>query len=636
MKEVEKIKMGEKYDFSGWATKNNIVCGDNRVILKNAFKENDGDIVPLVWMHQHNSPDNVLGHALLENRDEGVYMYGTFNDTPIGQHAKSLVKNGDVKSLSIYANKLKQDGQKVVHGSIREVSLVLAGANPGAFIDYVISHGETSDEEAVIYTDEEIDIYHSENHENKEEIEHSEKDDEMTKTVGDVISTFNDEQVSAVERIVNLITGVQPEELSHAEEKTVQDVLDGMTEEQRNVVFALIGLAVEQAEASNKEVAQSAFEEDDEEFDNQGEEMKHNVFDIEEETNNDALMHDAMNTILADAKRYGSVKDSYLAHAEEYGIDNIEYLFPEDHVLDPTPQFIARRTEWVADVMNSVRHTPFSRIKSRFADITENEARAKGYIKGNLKKEEVFSLLKRSTAPTTVYKKQKMDRDDVIDITDFDVVAWLKTEMRGMLDEEIARAILIGDGRLASDDDHIDANCIRPIVSDSDLFVIRWGVANGSSADEKAKNFIKGCIKARKNYRGSGNPVLFTTEDMLTDMLLIEDSLGYSLYKTQSELETKLRVSKIVTVPVLEGFEVSGKDIHGIIVNLNDYTVGADKGGEVNMFDDFDIDFNQQKYLIETRCSGALTKPFSAIVLKEADTNGSLELTLAEAKAQLS
>ena len=560
-----------KYDFSGWATKNNLKCSDGRTILKDAFKENDGQKVPLVWNHQHNDPNNVLGHALLENRNDGVYAYCAFNDTEAGQQAKQLVEHGDVASLSIYANKLKQRGNDVVHGVIREVSLVLAGANPGAFIDVVMSHGEDSEGDGVISMMEDISLSNGEIDDNT--ISHAEENKEDKKVAED------------------------------SKDMTIQDVINTMTEDQKNAMYYLIGKAIE-GDGENDEGGDKN--------------MKHNVFDQTEDTQENTLSHDAMNTIISDAKRYGSLKESFLAHAQEYGIENIDYLFPEAETLNKTPEFIKRDTGWVSKVMNGVHHTPFSRIKSMFADITEDDARAKGYIKGNLKKEEVFSLLKRTTTPTTIYKKQKLDRDDVIDITDFDVVAWLKTEMRMMLDEEIARAILIGDGRLSSSDDKINEQNIRPIVSDADLYTIKTKItiANNATSDDKAKAFIRSVIKSRKNYKGSGEPTLYTTEDLVTDCLLLEDNTGRVIYDSLEKLKNVLRVKEIVTVPVMEGLkDADGNDVLAIVVNLADYNVGADKGGAINMFDDFDIDYNQQKYLIETRCSGALTKPYSAIAI---------------------
>ena len=570
----------ERFDFSGWATRNNLKCSDGRTIRKDAFKDNNGQKVPLVWNHQHNEPFNVLGHALLENREEGVYAYCAFNDTEAGQNAKRLVEHGDVSALSIYANQLKQHGGDVIHGSIREVSLVLAGANPGAFIDSIICHGEESEEEAIIYTGEDISLSHADNEEMKEE-----KPMEDTKKVE-----------------------------NKTDNKTVKDVFDTLTEEQKTVVYALIGQALESAGKTDDND-----EYDDEEDNN----MKHNVFDQDEMMQGNALSHSDMEEIFSDAKRTGSLKEAFLAHNATYGIDQIDTLFPEPKTMNTPPEFIKRDTNWVAGVINGVHHTPFSRIKSMFANITEDEARAKGYIKGKLKKEEVFTLLKRTTTPTTIYKKQKLDRDDIIDITDFDVVAWIKSEMRMMLDEEIARAILVGDGRLTSDDDHINEANIRPIWKDDDLYTIKAKITVDASAtdDDKAKAVIKAAVKSRKDYKGSGNPVLYTTEDFLTNCLLLEDTQGYRLYKSEQDVATAMRVSRIVTVPVMENLsrtdsESKTRNLVGIIVNLNDYNVGADKGGAVNMFDDFDIDYNQQKYLMETRCSGALIKPYSAIALE--------------------
>lgn len=558
-----------KWDFGGWATKNNLRCSDERIIMKDAFKDNDGQTVPLVWNHQHNDPMNVLGHALLQNRPEGVRAYCKFNDTESGQNAKRLVENGDISALSIFANQLKQQGKNVTHGVIREVSLVLAGANPGARIDAIMQHTDGSDDSAIIYTGESIDT----------ELSHS--DDEPKK---------------------------EKPKVADNENKSVKDIYDAMTEEQKDVVAYMVGMALE-GDAGN----------DDEEG---NPEMKHNIFDNDQEQETNVLSHDAMMTIINDGKRYGSMKESFLAHADEYGIADIDWLFPEAKTLNNPPDFIKRETEWCAKLMNGVHKTPFSRIKSMFANITEDEARAKGYIKGKYKKEEVFSLLKRTTTPTTIYKKQKMDRDDVIDITDFDVIAWLKTEMRMMLDEEIARAILVGDGRLASSDDKINEQNIRPIWTDEDLFSVKVKVTPtaGATDEEKAKTFIKSAIKNRKNYKGSGNPILFTTEDMIADMLLIEDTTGRRIYNSISDLATTLRVREIVPVEIMEGLQRdvgSDKyDLLGIMVNPADYNVGADKGGAVSMFDDFDIDYNQQKYLMETRCSGALIKPYSALIFE--------------------
>ena len=572
-----------KYDFSGWATKNDLECSDGRTIRRDAFKDNDGQTVPLVWNHQHNDSQNVLGHALLENRPEGVYAYCKFNDTPAGKNAKMLVEHGDVSALSIYANRLKQNQGNVTHGVIREVSLVLAGANPGAFIDSIMRHGECSDEEAVIYTGENL------------VLEHADKEDEM--------------------------------ENDNKKEKTVQDVVDSMSEEQRNVMYALIGQALEDVKHSE--------EDEDQNENNNGEgednEMKHNVFENDNNKQNNTLSHAEMENIFKQAKRLGSLKEAVLSHADEhgdaiydtYGIkpnkdgEGISMLFPDYKNLNNVPEFIKRDTGWVALVMAGVHHTPFSRIKSMFADIREDEARALGYMKGDLKKEEVFSLLKRTTDPQTIYKKQKLHRDDVIDITSFDVVAWIKAEMRMMLEEEIARAILIGDGRLADDDNKIQQQHIRSIANEDALFAIHKDLQVAEGEDE-AKGFIKTVLRARKEYKGSGEPTMFLSEDMLVEMLLLEDKNGRVIYESEAALARALRVRNIVTVPVMEGAKnAQGKEILAIVVNLKDYNVGADKGGAVAMFEDFDIDYNAQKYLIETRCSGALVKPFSAIVIEK-------------------
>ena len=592
---MERAFQPEACDFSGWATRNDLKCSDGRVIRRDAFKHDDGIKVPLVWNHQHNDPRNVLGHAWLENRPEGVYTYGFFNDSESGEIGKILVKHGDICALSIYANQLQQRGCDVLHGEIREVSLVHAGANPGAFIDSMLKHGEDSDDEAIIYTGMPLYLSHSDADKQEDKADDGEKKETSEKKDEPEKKTDSDE------------------------EKTVADVINSMTEEQKNVMYAMIGQAMDDQGESDPE------SEDNNDDDSKGgtNTMKHNVFDKDDRQKENVLVHsdgsevssEEISTIFGDIKGYGSLKDSVLAH----GIDNVDYLFPDAQTLANTPEFIQRDTGWVKKVMSGVHHTPFSRIKSIFADITEDDARAKGYFKGKLKKEEVFGLLKRTTTPTTVYKKQKMDRDDVVDITDFDVVAWLKSEMRMMLDEELARAYLIGDGRLASSDDKINEQNIRPILKDEELYTIQATVSVQSSAteDDKARAFIRTAIKARKNYKGSGQPTLYTTEDILTDCLLLTDTTGRDLYTDVAQLAKKLRVKEIVTVPVMEG--VNGKNggaLMGIIVNLADYNVGADRGGAVNMFDDFDIDYNQQKYLIETRCSGALIKPYSAIALE--------------------
>lgn len=574
--------MKKKYDFSGWATRNNLRCSDGRTILQDAFKHNDGKIVPLVWNHQHGSLDNVLGHALLENRPEGVYAYCTLNETEAGKNAKILIESKDISALSIYANRLQQNGGNVLHGDIREVSLVLAGANPGAFIDNVITHADDSEnDEAVIYTGYNLELAHA------DQIQENEKEEKEEM----------DENNSG---------------------KTVKEIFDTLNEEQKNVVYALIGQALESQ--GEEEMEQSEL------YEYGGDDtMKHNVFENERQEKQEVLTHAEMEAIIKDGKRYGSLKESCLQH----GITNIEYLFPDYKTINNEPDFISRPMDWVSKVMGSVGKTPFSRIKTIHADITADEARALGYMKGHKKKEEVFTLLKRTTEPTTVYKKQKLDRDDVIDITDFDIVAFMKKEMRVMLDEEIARAILIGDGRLSDSEDKIPETKIRPIMTDDDLYAIKAKVEVGNVnpkdpnaiASAKARAFIRSAIKARKDYRGSGAPVLFTTEDLLTDCLLIEDISGRIIYDSVDKLATALRVSEIITVPVMEGCVRTGTDgkkhdVLGIIVNLKDYKIGADKGGAVNMFDDFDIDYNAQKYLIETRCSGALVKPYSAIVVE--------------------
>ena len=592
---MERAFQPEACDFSGWATRNDLKCSDGRVIRRDAFKHDDGIKVPLVWNHQHNDPRNVLGHAWLENRPEGVYTYGFFNDSESGEIGKILVKHGDICALSIYANQLQQRGCDVLHGEIREVSLVHAGANPGAFIDSMLKHGENSDDEAIIYTGMPLYLSHSDADKQEDKADDGEKKETSEKKDDPEKKTDSDE------------------------EKTVADIINSMTEEQKNVMYAMISQAMDDQGESDPE------SEDNNDDDSKGgtNTMKHNVFDKDDRQKENVLVHfdgsevssEEISTIFGDIKRYGSLKDSVLAH----GIDNVDYLFPDAQTLANTPEFIQRDTGWVKKVMSGVHHTPFSRIKSIFADITEDDARAKGYFKGKLKKEEVFGLLKRTTTPTTVYKKQKMDRDDVVDITDFDVVAWLKSEMRMMLDEELACAYLIGDGRLASSDDKINEQNIRPILKDEELYTIQATVSVQPSAteDDKAREFIRTAIKARKNYKGSGQPTLYTTEDILTDCLLLTDTTGRDLYTDVAQLAKKLRVKEIVTVPVMEG--VNGKNggaLMGIIVNLADYNVGADRGGAVNMFDDFDIDYNQQKYLIETRCSGALIKPYSAIALE--------------------
>lgn len=594
--------MNEKtYDFEGWVTRNDIKCADGRTIRKNAFKDQDGARVPLCWNHQHDDPTNVLGHVDLENREEGVWGYGSFNETDLAQNAKLQVAHGDIDSMSIWANHLTQSQAKdVLHGVIREVSLVLAGANPGAHIERVLAHsGDFSDDEMIVYSGEDI-LLHSdttnvvdeaeETPEQEEHVEHSEEKKEEPKMA-------------------------EPEKKMESE-KTVQDVIDSMSEEQKNVMYALIGQALEDAGADSTSEEENT-------------DMKHSVFEGNNNTIDEVLTHTDMEEIIKDGKRLGSLKESVLQH----GIEEIETLFPEPTELNKTPEWIDGNYSWVDSVMNSVHRSPFSRIKTQFADITQDEARAKGYLKGNRKKEEIFSLLKRSTSPTTVYKKQKLDRDDVVDITDFDVVAWIRGEMRVKLNQELARAFLLGDRRLSSDDDKIDENCIRPVWTDDDLFTIKQRLTVPATAtdDEKAKAYIRAMIRARKNYRGSGRPTLYTTEDILTTMLLLEDNTGRIIYDSEAKLATMLRVKEIVTVDAMENVthDVSGTTytLVGIIVNMNDYNVGADKGGAVSMFDDFDIDYNQMKYLIETRCSGALVKPFSAISVEETVSDSATSIT---------
>ena len=589
--------MAIDYDCSGWATKANTRCYDGLTIAPDAFKECDGKTVPMVYNHDHSSVDNVIGHCLLKNRPQGVYCYAKFNDTDTGRTAKACVENGDLNAFSIYANGLQKVGQTVKHGFIREVSLVLAGCNPGALIDEVVKHSadEDYDEgEAFIYNDEGLSLTHGLDPEGNplEELAHSADDGNDTKQ----------------------------EDAGMADEKkdgkTLEEVYNSMTDEQKECCHALVGLAMEEADGEDGE--------DDGEEDTT---VKQNVFD--KDTNATVLKHSIgdINAVIKGAKSSGTMKAAfensditgeelaYLSH----GIDNVEWLFPEDHLLDTTPRIIDKPDDWVSVVMGAVHHVPFSRIKSMFADLTEEDASAKGYFKGNFKKEEVFGLLRRSTSPTTVYKKQKLDRDDVIDITSFDVVAWLKKEMRLKLNRELALAYLLGDGRLAASEDKIDENCIRPVFNDSDLFTIKvqCKTTGLTTVEDKYKALIKQILRSRKEYRGSGTPTLYTTEDALTEMLLLEDGIGHTLYADEAALARKLRVKNIVTIPEMEGRKgAKGGDLVCLIVNLADYTVGADKGGAVSMFDDFDIDFNAQKYLIETRCSGALTTPFSAMAVE--------------------
>ena len=653
------------FDFCGWATVNDVKCSDGRTIRRNAFVDNDGEEVPLVWQHLHNDPENVLGHALLENHDEGVYCYAWFNNNPKAQAAKEAAANGDIKALSIYANQLVQRGSDVVHGQIREVSMVLTGANKGARIEnlnFAHSDGtyDSDDEEALIYTDDQIiELYHSDDSDNED------YDDESAFEYDDADETDETEYEDDPEMDESEYEDEEDpedggeeyeEEPEEDQEMDIQDVLDGMTDEQLEVVNALyeqgqIDALQDVVDDMEDDLADEEEDEDEDEYEDEDDEdedvahsmyggygsMKRNVFDNDPETTaeENSLSHAETEAIFADAKRMGSLKESFLAHAGEYGIQSIDYttkqpvtdnwLFPDYRSTSAFPEFIKRDQGWVREVMSAIHHTPFSRIKSTFADITADEARALGYIKGTRKKEEVFTLLRRTTDPQTIYKKQKLDRDDVVDITDFDVVAWIKGEMRMMLDEEIARAILIGDGRSNDSPDKINQQHVRSIWHDDDLFAVKCPVT-AVTGEDFAKTTIKTIIRNRKAYKGSGNPVFFTTEDVLSDMLLLEDGMGHFMYKTVAELATQLRVTKIVTVPVMETAgtrtETKGNvtkiyDLLGIVVNLDDYNVGADKGGSINMFDDFDIDYNQQKYLIETRISGALTKPFSALIIEK-------------------
>ena len=623
-----------EYDFGGWATRNNIECSDGRTIMKDAFIENDGQKVPLVWNHQHDDPSEVLGHALLENRDDGVYAYCKFNDTESGKQAKALVVNGDVDKLSIYANKLKSQANNVIHGCIREVSLVLAGANPGAFIDSVITHSdETGDEEeAVIYTEEEIEIAPEEKNEPETSVENTEEtpvegekeisnsDEEVkhsddSKTIEDVLADLEEEDSEIIYSVVDEI--VEKGTIESEKEKFKQ-VFDKLTKEQQDAVYALVGLATEEYEKNNTK---------ENEEEGEKETMKHNVFENDEK--NETLVHsEFVRSAIADAKKYGSMKESFIAHAEdeglEWGTDNdYSVLFPDAKNLDLEPRLVEKDNSWVANVMSNVKHSPFSRVKSTLGKMNEETARAKGYIKGTKKANIQMALLNRVTTPTTVYIKNDIDRDDVIDITDYDIVAWQKKEMRKLLDRELAQAILLGDGRDVSDPQKINEQNIRPIITDDDMFAIKYTVTEGvdykvtgnsaSDNDSKTKGIIRAALRARKNYKGSGRPTFYTTEDTLTDMLLVEDQNGRVIYDSAEKLATALRVKEIITVPEMESYT----DLYGVIVNLADYTAGADKGGNVNMFDDFDIDYNQMKYLIETRMSGALTVPYSAIVLKK-------------------
>lgn len=641
------------YDFAGWATRNDIRCSDGRTIRHGAFSGDDGKRVPLVWMHNHKDSGQVLGHADLEERDEGIYAYCSLNGTTQGQNAKEYVEHGDIVALSIYANELKQKGGDVLHGAIKEVSLVLAGANRGAIIDSVLSHGEISEEEAeisfvgygdiIIHKDDDEDEEEENENENDEEgeepeedesddedeeedekekpVKHADEGDDDGETVADIMATLSEKQKKAVAIIIHQLTsGKGDKNLSHADDQneqseegeTVEDVYNTLNEKQKKVVAFIVEKATEQKEG--------------------GSEMKHNVFADGETVQENIISHDDFMKLMKVGKQMGSIKEAYragveegvLAHADgDYGVRNLEYLFPEAKTINTTPEFIKRETDWVDKVLGATHHTPFSRVKSIFADITEDDARARGYIKGKLKKEEVFGLLKRTTEPQTIYKKQKLDKDDIDDITDMNIVAWIKAEMQLMLKEELARAILIGDGRPASSDDKIRETNIRPVYNDADLFTVKVPVVvpNNATDDVVSKAIIRAMVKSRKQYKGSGNPTFFTTEDVLTDALLLEDGIGHVLYDSEAKVATAMRVSSIVPVEVMEGKTIEIDEngtkktypLIGTYVNLKDYNVGTNGGAKTDFFDDFDIDFNQYKYLYETRMSGALIKPFSAV-----------------------
>ena len=606
-KECEKFKMAINfdYDFSGWATKANVKCFDGLTIAPNAFKDCDGKVVPVVWNHDHSAPESVLGHALLQNRKEGVYAYVKLNDTSSGQTAKACVDNGDIDAMSIYANGIQKTGRTVMHGMIKELSLVIAGCNPGALIDEVVKHSadgtETDSSEAYIYTDSGLSLKHGldpdDNPLEDEALQHSDDSSEIDK----------DKKGES--------------KMADANEKTVKEVFDTLTEEQKNVVYAIIGSALDEGKGG----------ESDDKGDGEEDNTMHHCF--ENDNGGTVLKHslDDINGVIATASKHGTLRDAFLdagitGDELAHSIENMDYLFPDDHNLDTVPRIVDRDQTWVDKVMNGVHHVPFARVKVMFADLTEDEARAKGYIKGNYKKEQVFKLLKRSTTPTTVYKKQRFDRDDIVDMSTMDVVSFVKKEQRGKLNEELGMAFLIGDGRDDASDDKINELNIRPIFNDDDFYTIKVVVQPGSNANEdaKAKATIKSIIKARKEYKGSGSPTFYTTDDVLTDMLLLEDGIGHPLYADEAALARKLRVKEIVTVPRMEGRKgAKGGDLLGIVVNLADYTVGADKGGEVNMFDDFNIDYNQLIYLIETRCSGAMTTPYGAMAIEMDATNSS-------------
>lgn len=641
--------MTEEYDFCGYVTRNDIKCSDGRTIRSGAFKENDGTIVPLVWQHNHNDPTNVLGHALLENREDGVYGYCSFNGTDNAEYARELVRHGDITSMSIFANRLTQKNGNVTHGVIREVSLVYAGANPGAYIENVnMSHSDMedweNDGEAIIHSDSPISIHefisHKEDPKDDSETEDtkdSEEDDSNGESPEEIYETFTEEEKEVTDFLVGQIlngeSGEEDEEdedddVEHSDGPTIGDIIDGMSNKKRACLAYLIDMAEEQVKEDSIEQSDEMEEETLEHEDSLEEEgnetMKHNVFDnTNPAEDSDVLSHDELSAIFSEAKSRGSLREAFLEH----GVTNLEILFPEAKLVTPTPDLISRPMAWVSEVWNALKKTPFSRIKSTAADVTADEARARGYVKGKKKIEEVLSLLKRTTSPQTVYKLQKMDRDDIIDITDLDIVAWLKTEMRMMLNEELARAVMVGDGRSAVDESKIKEEHIRPIFKDDDLYTIHYSVDLQGITDvtERSNKLVEAAIRSRKDYRGSGSPSFYCPNDVLTDMMLAVDKIGRRLYNTEAELAAALRVSKIVEIPVMEGVTRTDENnkefgLIGLIVNLGDYTVGADRGGEVAFFDDFDINYNKYEYLIETRCSGSLTKPFSAISLEQPKT----------------
>lgn len=612
--------MGKSYDFSGWATRNDLKCSDGRIIRKDAFKHNDGTTVPLVWNHDHVDPYRIVGHALLENRNEGVYAYCSFNDTDLGRQSKIYVEHGDITQLSIYANQLKQEGPNVMHGCIREVSLVMAGANPGAYIEEVMMHGEESGDLVKIYTGLDIELCHADEEEPEEIIEETEEIVEETEVISEEETEIPEEETTEEVEKGDVTMAEETKVIEHADkaetketDKTLKDVLDTLSEEQMQAVYALAGMIVEDMAGED--------EEDDEESEGGKQTMKHNAFDVEERyEETEVLSHSEMKAVMDEARDCGSFKKAALAH----GITDIQEMFPDHKALNAEPGFVKRDTTWVDEVLKGVHHTPFARIKSIFADLRAEEARARGYVKGKMKLEEVIKMLKRVTNPTTIYKKQKIDRDDMIDITDFNLVSWLWKEIRMMWNEELARAILVGDGRdaLTDADNKINEECIRPIWTDEELYTTRVAVEVTPAMTEadKAKAFVKACVKSRKNYKGSGSPTMYMGEDMLTECLLIEDKNERVIYDTVEKLAAALRVKRIVPVPVMENLTRTKDDVTytlgGIYVNLVDYNIGTDKGGELTMFDDFDIDYNQQKYLLEGRCSGALVKPFSAVAIE--------------------